>query len=74
MTFNFFKIFKSSDKRLKAIKRQQALARRKIEREVVALVSRGNISLQQGEYITKEDMDTLQDELTEFFSSTESEW
>ena len=74
MTFNFFKIFKSSDKRLKAIKRQQALARRKIEREVVALVSRGNISLQQGEYITKEGMDTLQDELTEFFSSTESEW
>jgi len=54
------------------IRRQQA--RRKIEREVCALVSGGNVSLQQGEYITQDDMDTLQNELETFFSSKESEW
>ena len=73
--FKFFDHFKLSQKRLKEIKRQQALAaRRKIEREVCALVASGNVSLQQGEYITQEDMDTLQNELETYFSSEQSKW
>ena len=66
--------FKASQRRLNEIKRQQALAHRKTEREVCALVSSGNVSLQQGEYITREDMDSLQNELEAFFSSKQSEW
>ena len=66
--------FKSSQKRLKEIKRQQALARRRTEREVCALVSSGNVSLQRGEYITQEDMDVLQNELESFFFSEKSKW
>jgi len=66
--------FDASKKRLNEIKRQHELARRKTEREVCALVSSGNVSLQRGEYITREDMDTLQSEMETYFSSKESEW
>jgi hypothetical protein len=66
--------FNASKKRLNEIKHQHELARRKTEREVCALVSSGNESLQQGEYSTQEDMDTLQNEMETFFSSKESEW
>jgi len=69
-----WKFFNSSQKRLDEIKRQQEKQRRKIEREVCALVSSGNISLQRGEYITQEDMDKLHDKLLKFFESDESKW
>ena len=54
--------------------RHRRVTRRKIERDVCALISRGNVSLQQGEYITQEDMDTLQQELEAYFSSEQSKW
>jgi hypothetical protein len=66
--------FRTSQKRLKEIKQQQALARLRTEREVCALVSSGNISLQRGEYITNEDMDILQNEMEAFFFSEKSKW
>lgn len=70
----FFDVGKTSRERSLEIVQQQALARRKVERDICALISRGSISLQQGEYITQEDMDTLQNELVTFFSSKQSEW
>ena len=71
----FFDFFKSDQRRLNEITRQHARAtRRKIERDVCALISRGNISLQHGEYITQEDMETLQQELKTYFSSEQSKW
>jgi len=69
-----FNFFKASQGRLDEIKRQQARKQREIEREVCALISRGNVSLQRGEYITRDDMDILQSELEAFFSSKESQW
>ncbi|GHT28887.1 hypothetical protein FACS18942_09670 [Planctomycetales bacterium] len=78
-----FDIFKKSRERLAAIKQQQSLAYlkqkqalecRKTEREVCAIIARGNVSLQRGEYITYEDMDTLQNELENYYSSKQSEW
>jgi len=66
--------FNSSQKRLDEIKRQQAKRQRKIESEICAMTARGSISLQQGEYITQEDMDKLQDKLLKFFASDESKW
>jgi hypothetical protein len=69
-----FDFFKSNQRRLKEIKRQQELASRNMERSVCALVSRGNISLQRGEYITKEDLDTAQAKLETFFFSDKSKW
>jgi len=69
-----FNFFKSRQKSLKEIKHRQTLVRRKLEREVCALVSSGNVSLQQGEYITQEDMDILQHELETYFSSDQSKW
>ena|GEM_PF-4551063 len=70
----FFGFFMSSQQQLKQIKRQQAQIQRQIEREVCALVSSGNVSLQQGDYITHADMDTIQAELEMYFSSEQSKW
>ena len=39
---------------------------RKLEREIVMRYSRGNFCLQQGKYITREDMDEAQKALKEF--------
>jgi len=66
--------FKSSQKRLDGIKQLQAEKRRNVESNVVSTVARGSISLQRGEYITRDDMDKLQNELTGFFGSDESKW
>ena len=72
---NLRDFFKLSRKQPNVVRRQSAqITRRKIERDVCALISRGNISLQQGEYITQEDMDTLQKELETYFSSEQSKW
>jgi hypothetical protein len=68
-----FGFLKKSSK-LRKIEQQQAVNRRKIESSVCATVARGNISLQQGEYITSEDMDVLQKQLTAYFSSEQSKW
>jgi siroheme synthase len=65
--------FNASQRRLMEIA-QQAQAHRQTEREVCAVIARGNVSLQRGEYITQEDMDSLQNELETFFSSKESIW
>jgi hypothetical protein len=46
-----------------AIKKRQEDRRKRLERQVCASVVRGNISLQQGNYITREDMDKLQESL-----------
>ncbi len=67
-------IFDSTKRRLSEIKRQQEKKRRGIEQGVCASIARGNISLQQGEYITQEDMDKLQKEMEDFFFSEQSKW
>ncbi len=69
-----FRIFRKSQERLDEIKQQQARQLRNIERNVCAMVARGNISLQRGEYITRDDMDKAHAELEAFFSSKESRW
>ena len=66
--------FGTRRKRLKEIKQRQARKQREIERNVCALVARGNISLQQGEYLTKDDLDRAQVELEAFFYSDKSKW
>ncbi|MGL4942351.1 MAG: hypothetical protein ACRC46_04080 [Thermoguttaceae bacterium] len=45
-----------------------------MEREVCASLARGNISLQRGEYITADDVDKLQADLTRYFAAEESVW
>ena len=53
----FFVLF-GSDKKFQAALAQKASARREaIEREVVARFSRGNIRLQEGLYLTREQID-----------------
>lgn len=69
-----FAFFKSTQKRPSEIKQQQARKRRAIESGVVSTITRGNVSLQNGEYITQEDMDDLHKKLLAFFSSDESKW
>jgi hypothetical protein len=49
-----------------AIKKRQKDRRKRLERQVCASVARGNISLQQGNYITREDMDRLQESLLNY--------
>ncbi|MDR0326905.1 MAG: hypothetical protein LBI05_01270 [Planctomycetaceae bacterium] len=66
--------FRTNRKRLEKIEQQQSRKRREIERNVCALVARGNISLQRGEYITKEDLDQAQAKLEAFFFSDKSKW
>jgi hypothetical protein len=39
----------------------------RLEREVCSAFARGNISLQNGDYFTPDDMDILQSELAEYF-------
>jgi len=50
--------------RIEAKQKNNAVA---LEREVCATFARGNISLQQGRYITQKDMDDLQSELVDYF-------
>lgn len=69
-----FNFFKSSQKRLQEIRQLQAKKRREIESSVCATIARGNISLQQGEYITQEDMDDLQSKMEKYFFSEQSKW
>ncbi|GHT22439.1 hypothetical protein FACS189419_05000 [Planctomycetales bacterium] len=61
-----FGFLRLSQKRLNEIKRQQRIDNRKRKRDVCAAVSCGNISLQNGQYITADDMDALQDELERY--------
>ena len=53
--------------KLKEIERRQACNAARLEREVCATFARGNISLQQGNYITSQDMDAVQKDLAEYF-------
>jgi hypothetical protein len=69
-----FRFFTSNSRQLDEMKRQQNRKLRSTESEVCAMVARGNISLQQGEYVTQEDMDTLQNELKDYFFSEKSKW
>jgi hypothetical protein len=66
--------FNTRQKWLKEIERRQDRQRLEIERNVCALISRGNISLQRGEFITKEDLDRAQSALEAFFLSDKSKW
>jgi len=66
-----FSLFKSHPQQLESeirkIEQRQALDRERLERSICASLSRGNVSLQNGEYITSQDMDDLQDELVAYF-------
>ena len=69
-----FNFFKSHQKQLDEINWQEMRNRREIDRNVCALISRGNVALQRGEYITREDLDKAQAELENFFFSDKSKW
>ena len=51
-------------KRINSGQKAQADA---LEREICATFARGNVSLQQGRYITKSNMDDIQAELVGYF-------
>jgi len=70
--FGFFKNKRKTA--LKDIEKRQELQRREIERGICAQLSRGEPSLQRGEYFTTEDLDKLQAELVEYFLSDKSKW
>jgi len=65
--------FKASRRRHEESERQ-VRRQHEIERHVCALVARGNVSLQRGEYITKDDLDRAQAKLESFFFSDKSKW
>jgi hypothetical protein len=48
------------------LKKREENRQKMLEREVCASVARGNISLQQGNYIMREDMDRLQKSLLNY--------
>ena len=69
-----FGFFPKNQKLLAEIERQREKKRLKLERDVCASVARGNVSLQHGEYITQEDMDSLQNKMEKYFFSEQSKW
>ncbi|MGL6226486.1 MAG: hypothetical protein ACRC10_07660 [Thermoguttaceae bacterium] len=66
--------FTENQQQLAAIERRQTLKRRNVERNVCARLARGSLSLQQGDYITQEDMDKVQRQMKEYFFSDRSKW
>jgi len=55
---------KRATKQIEARQKANAVA---LEREICATYAKGNISLQQGQYITNRNMDDLQTELSNYF-------
>jgi hypothetical protein len=68
--FSFFK--KRQETLLKRIETIQQQRVKQLDREVCAKFARGNISLQNGNYFTPEDIDRLQQELVDYFLPSRS--
>jgi len=66
----FFRKRKEKEKReefLRCLERQQAANAERIARDICATLARGNVSLQQGNFITSKDLDDIQKELVDYF-------
>ena len=67
MFFRKRKAERAGDEFLRRFERQQAENAAQDERDICASLARGNVSLQNGDYFTDEDLDALQKELVDYF-------